>query len=485
MNRRITALFLLAAMLTAFISCGDADVPGESTDSTESPPPETIDPDIPDFEYKDFGNVDFNVVSTESGWTADWFVAEAETGDTLNDAVYKRNLAVEEALNINLTYAQIDVSNMADPIRTAVMSGDCDYHIALTHQMSGVSAMVTENLLTDLSELPHIDFDKPYWQKACNEAMEINGHQYYAASDYMKKDTYGIYFNKTMIDEYKLENPYDLVRSGDWTLDKMAEMANDAANDLNGDTKMDYQDQYGFSSMADFWLSMFIWSSDLRLCEPETLELALMSERTVSLFEKLYALIYESGCAYTWSFRTHFDNPEQRMLITSGRVLFTPNTIGAMSGYRDSEVDFGILPMPKFDKEQDDYANINWNGLLCVPAVVSDPEMVGMAAELLAYYGRKYVTPAYYDTLLGAKLARDEDMREMIEFMFDHMVYDAGMHYFGQAGSMRDMYYSPAVLLFDMKSKDFASFYAAVEVSCKKQIEDFWTDVKKNSAAAE
>jgi len=42
------------------------------------------------------------------------------------------------------------------------------------------------------------------------------------------------------------------------------------------------------------------------------------------------------------------------------------------------------------------------------------------------------------------------------------------------------MYYSPAFVLFDRRSKDFASFYASSEPSCKQQIADFWKAVEEN-----
>ena len=481
--KKTTTAVLLIAMLAACASCGESGTAVETTAGTDTTVPaveETTESIAPKFEPKDFGGVDFNIVSTVSGYDEgdNWFIAEEENGDTLNDAVYKRNVIVEETLNVNLTYEQIVQLNMAQPLLEAAMAGDDCYHLALTHQMNGLSTMVVENLLIDFQKIPYIDFSKPYWNQSCNEAMEIGGHQYYAVSEFMKVNTYGIYFNKRLIEEFKLESPYDLVWSGDWTLDKMMEMANGVAKDLNGDTTMDYQDQYGFSSLQDYWISMFIWGSDIRLCAPDTLELTLMSERTITLFEKLYTLIHESGSSYMWTFDTHTSKPEQKMLITSGRVLFTPNSIGTMVNYRDSDVDFGIVPMPKFDKAQEDYAGVNWNGMMCVPITVQDTEMVGMVTELLSYHSGEIVRPAYYDTLLGTKLVRDEEMRDMIAFMFDHIVYDAGMSYFGQAGAMQDMYYAPMRLIGEQKSKDFASYYAARVDACNSQIADFLNAIK-------
>ncbi len=43
------------------------------------------------------------------------------------------------------------------------------------------------------------------------------------------------------IEDFHLEMPYDLVNEGAWTLDKMAEMANIVAADLNGNGEVDIE----------------------------------------------------------------------------------------------------------------------------------------------------------------------------------------------------------------------------------------------------
>ena len=38
--------------------------------------------------------------------------------------------------------------------------------------------------------------------------------------------------------------------------------------------------------------------------------------------------------------------------------------------YRKSEVDFGILPFPKYDKTQKEYISLDWRGLMCVQITI-------------------------------------------------------------------------------------------------------------------
>ena len=38
--------------------------------------------------------------------------------------------------------------------------------------------------------------------------------------------------------------------------------------------------------------------------------------------------------------------------------------------YRKSEVDFCILPFPKYDKTQKEYISLYWRGLMCVQITI-------------------------------------------------------------------------------------------------------------------
>ena len=52
------------------------------------------------------------------------------------------------------------------------------------------------------------------------------------------------YFNKTRAADYKLEDPYQLVRDNKWTYEKFIEMASVLPADLNGDGVRDREDAY-------------------------------------------------------------------------------------------------------------------------------------------------------------------------------------------------------------------------------------------------
>ena len=52
-----------------------------------------------------------------------------------------------------------------------------------------------------------------------------------------------------------------------------------------------------------------------------------------------------------------------------------------------------------------------------------------MVTEALAYYGKQIVTPAYYDINLIGQSTRDEESADMLDIIFDSLVFDIGYYY--------------------------------------------------------
>ena len=209
-------------------------------------------------------------------------------------------------------------------------------------------------------------------------------------------------------------------------------------------------------------------------------ELVRNNDRMLTLIEKIHKLVNESNCTYAYSYSMAVAG--DTMDITGGKCLFTTSTVGSLSSYRDTDINLGPVPLPKLTPDQEEYECVNWAGMMCVPAIVGNPEMVGMTTELLSCYSGTTTIPAYYDQLLGAKLAHDEDMRSMIDYIFKHVVFDGGRNFFGQSGSMQKLFYTLSNLVGIQKSADFASYYASYEASANEQLKQFFEDLKKLEA---
>ncbi len=131
--------------------------------------------------------------------------------------------------------------------------------------------------------------------------LEVDGKQFYALCDYMLLDPTAVLFNRDMIENHHLEDPYQLVRDGNWTIDKMAKMASGVALD-NGDTLWDEADIYGFSTTRSEYLTAFITAADVQIIGKNAdgeFELAFDSDRAYTLMDKLDNLLNEQN-TLTW-----------------------------------------------------------------------------------------------------------------------------------------------------------------------------------------
>ena len=475
MKKRIISALLLSAIIASFAACDNS-----STDSQNGKNDDQVNESAPaGIEAANY-QMDFNIYAPDWGMYQRYFFSDDAGTDVMARAIHDRELAVEEHLGVNIGHTiNGDISDVRTKIAELVMTGDDTYQLFLTHCISGLSAMITENLLYDFNDLEHIDMTQKWWNQQALEALSVNGHVYYAISDYMLSDTNCIFFNKALIDEFDLEDPYQLVQNNEWTMDKMMEMMGAVTTD-NGDGRWDHNDTWGLAA-PDGWLSSgFTFSTGVDFVVKNSegeFEFAFDNERAYEMIEKSEKIF---TCADTYIFQSLWDKTNEERFasetyldISKGKSLFDLNNVAMLYLYRDTDVDFGILPYPKLDSEQENYTTNDWSGFMCIPKTVKNHEMVGKVIELLSYFSED-VRYAYYELMLGEKLTRDPDSKKMLDIIFDGVSYNAGLHYFGFDGSMNKITFVHDTLFTAPSfNGNFSSFLGTYQPSAEALIDDF------------
>ncbi len=474
MRKRIISSLLVGAMLVSLAACG-----GSSDNNEEGGEKNNTDIAPAGIEAADYG-LDFNIYAPDWGMYQRYFFADDSGTDVMTKALYEREMAVEDHLGVNIGYTiNGDIADIRTKISELVMTGDDTYQLFLTHCISGLSAMITEKLLYDFNDFAYIDMTQNWWNQQAKEALSVNGHNYYAISDYMLSDPNCIFFNKNFIEEYDLEDPYQLVRDGEWTMDKMAEMMSVVTKD-NGDGRWDKDDIWGLAA-PDGWLSTgFTFSTGVDMVTRNSdgeYEFAFNNDRAFEMIEKSEKLLAGPD---TYIFSSMQDlTSEERFAsedwldIAKGRTLFDLNNVAMLYLYRNVDVDFGILPYPKLNSEQENYTTNDWSGFMCVPKTVQNQDMVGKVIELLSFYSED-VRYAYYELMLGEKLTRDPASKEMLEIIFAGVSYTAGLNYFGFESAMNRMVFvSNALFTKRSFNGGFSSFLATYQSSAESIIENF------------
>jgi hypothetical protein len=291
----------------------------------------------------------------------------------------------------------------------------------------------------------------------------------------MDKDaTTGIVFNKQLLQDYNLQDPYALAKSGSWTIDKLQEMSSNVSLDVNGDGKMDDNDRYGLLYQRDTMSSFYngcggiIASKD----EDDLPVMTLNTDRSYIILDKLYDYLYnEQICFHVMKFfdplPEGFTNGMTRM-FQANCALFMWIRMADVQNLRTMEVDFGILPIPKWDEKQARYfhsVNPYVGAAVIVPKCAPNLELTGLFIEAISAESKYLLQPAYYEVMLTTKLTRDNESAEMLDIIFSSRIYDNGEIYdFGGIGG--DLIYM--TMTFD---RNIASTYAKKEKMIAKQIE--------------
>jgi len=437
MKKKLSLILALITIASTLIACGSDGDGAETTiadNQAETTAPETtlyMPDDLPN-------TLDYNGAEVHTlGWsdaTITEFEVEEQDGDIVNDSIYTRNNTVEERLNVDLTYNLIPGNNghykeWIASVTNSVLAGDGANDIIAGYSWSAPT-LAANGMLLDMTELEHIDFDKPWWPASLTDEAICGGKLYFASGDISTNliiNMNGVFFNKGLADSYGITGMYDLVRDGTWTFDKLMELTAPVYSDINGDGVKDGGDLYGFM-LHTIYTDTLYFAAGLRTTEEGDDGLPMISEdykgeKTQALLEKLIDMFAHES----WYLCTNGD--ELRAMFVEERALFHLKELNlAASTLRESEIEYGILPVPKGSESQDDYSACTsfTYTLYGVPIDNADTEMTSAVLECLASEGYRTVSPALFETALKVKYSSDDDASEMYDIIRATVSFDFG-----------------------------------------------------------
>ena len=483
---------LMFLLLLAVVSCGgekqkdeSQDVPqgddaavGEDVGGEEVDPRLAIREEIPELDY---GGAKFTIIYPTWSMYNDYYFAAEEIGEKMNDAIYRRTKNIEERFNIVIdpvTNGYIETINPA--VSKSVKAGSDDYQMALTHCINGVMELSGGGFVLDWNTMPIVDFSKPWWNQRMNETMAVDGALLTAVSDFIIFDPNVIYFNKRIAQELDMGDIYQIVRDGAWTWPKLTELARRGSKDIDGNGVFDKEDQYGFVTHIGWMMENAIQSCGMyisKIGEDGYPQNNLNTERFGNMMEMLYELIFVGDQTYVgdWDANNLSAVYESQVPMSSDRALFHVDPLSAGKRYRAYDVEFGILPFPKYDEAQAEYLSLSWNGFMMIPATAS-PEYAGAVSEALAAESYRLTVPAYYDVLLTSKVARDEESTEMIDIIYKGAVYDFAMNF----GNWTPISFAVSNILGTKKTPDYVSFMEKNEPAFNKQMQKVYDQIREH-----
>ena len=454
MKLKIISVFLIAFMLLAPVlsACGGASgtttTPGalDTQPKTETDPNSVWDLPVHNLQGHDF----LFLVRTTSHKQLDTFEIAAEdvTGDKINDAVFKRNSILQE--KYNCTVSEERTENILTTCREALLAGDYVWDVIYGgfHVMRSLSS---SNLLVDLAQLDNIQLQKNWWDHNLAEEMTIHGHTFYAAGDGDTLDDRSaviVFVNLDILEINRQPNPYEMVKSGNWTIQNMYEIGEACWEDADGDgifsaKSNDIAAQISGNDVN--WLYLVGCGFDLseRTSSGEYRLPATLSEDMLSCWQELKGLI-------TSPHRDLIDNGAN---FRMQHAAYFVCDIAVALNWSNASHNFGIIPMPKRNAEQENYYCpffSGWYSSFAIPTTVdkgtdyqaagfeSGSEMVAYFLNAFSYESTDTVKVAFYDEVMKKQSVRDAETVEMIDIALANKLYDPVAIY--DFGGLRDVF---------------------------------------------
>jgi len=472
MNRKLTLFLALLLLTGSTAACAEkaedeASVTiGESMTETEAEETRGFDT----LQRMDYEGYVFHILhENQADQQVDIITEGKETGDVLNDLVFRRNKLVEETYNITIEADAKSMGEVNNMIIKTVTSGMNDFD--LYFQNCTAVQVSSAGYLYSLDEMPNINLDNPWWDKAALNDLSINGQLFMATGDISPTSLLTsscLVFNKALFTDYNMEYPYDLIRNNQWTLDKMAEMTKGLTTDMNGDDRISFgEDLYGYSGWwQDNPYALFYGAGGM-LSAKDSDDIPYVHydmERITAIFDKIYTIVRDNNSYFVTNigqYSTVYEN------FSKGNAFFCDITLLKIDmTLREMEQDFGIIPNPKYDENQDDYiACVNGAGnFIVIPNNPFDAEMTGLITEALAASAYDSITPSLYDVIVKSKNVRDIDSVEMLDLVIGHRVFDPCFIYTIPG-------YTFSQDLLGKNSKDVASTLQKYQKSADRQLQ--------------
>ncbi len=483
MKKTRIAAFLLAALTlvpAVMTSCGGDDTAATETkadgsDAVTEAVTEPVDAlearKLVDdgVETKDFGGAAFRIVTSDG--QSGYYWLEAETGDVVDDAIFRRNSKVQERFNINMEIIYDDAYYETTKYITSVVSAGDDAIDLVAMHVVEAGKLAINDVFQNWYDVPNIDFSRPWWSVSTTRDLSYEGVALLAIGDFIvtaTSGTYCTYYNKSLAADYDLPNLYDVVNEGKWTFDYIVSIAKDIYADVNANGEVDAEDLYGYASCGRSAMDAFLWSFNNPVFTREDNKLVYSYKS--SKINDIVAKLVNTFSSYQ-GISTDFSggwNYGINAFSQNRAVLATGNLGSSLWALADMEEDFGFLPYPKWDEAQEEYYTMvdGSHQALAVPTTAANLEMIGSVTEVLNAESWKLVTPAYYDVALKVKATRDMESVEMLDSIINSRIFDFGYVYDGWEG--------PCFMLENLvrsKNTNFESEYAKKEKTITKRYE--------------
>ena len=437
MKKIIALMLALITVCLSLFSCGDKEEPVNADAGTEDTSREYSIDKLPEY---DFLGKEFTILTrTEFAYE----MVSEYSSSVIGQSVYERNEAVASKYNVKLDVkteqgAWSYRTQYKEKISEAIYAGDaCAYDLVCGAQ-NQINLYVTEGYFSNLNANPSINFDNDWWFGGFVDNMTINDKLYFTVGDagptlleYMNI----VVFNKELCTANDIAFPYEAVRNGDWTLEEMDIMTDKFGWKDNGETGVDNSDTFSIVG-GGAMLRGLSTSFDMNITTEDELgypAITFYNDRNVDIIDQFQAFLRNGN-------KGNFtDGSDPLEIFGSDRSLLWFATLADVMSLRQKhDVEYGIVPYPKYDDTQENYYTHIYETLtvFAIPINAGSQSESGIVLEALGAASYDYITPEYFETVLQYQNSQDVDSLEMINMARENISFNFGFVHSGAIGDI-------------------------------------------------
>lgn len=496
MKKQILSILLALIILLSslLISCSKVEPQGGMSDTEDNSVSEESDvesdvrdsADLPEGILPASG-YNFRVITSYSKLTLNELLSEKLTGETLNDALFKRQIALKEQYGITLKQKQI--TDCEKEMEKAVVSGTKEFDAAFNPQNS-MATLTTSGYATDLLSVPYLDLYKNYWDQNAIEQLSLDGKLCYAIGEIHVSDDdcmMVMIYNSDMGEKYGVEDLYAAVDENRWTYELMLKYVKQVSSNTDSGGDMGVDDTVGYMYAANNSVSAHLIASGFKFTEKDAQDSFVFScdlTHLSNVFDVLLELHDTTKYAAQWRNEAIRGGADERAFIVNmhnKRAVLFQNTAlyQVRTFFKDIETTFGVLPMPKYSTDQPTYQTMTFspsNMVITIPKCYSGEELerIGYAIEAMAYLSDG-LSRNYYEICMASRYTRDSRSIEMITLAREGLVYDPTYCY-----GWGDVYQSLQDKL-NAHSSDISSTLAGLQSKTEADIKQYLEDFRWNN----
>ena len=441
MNKILVLLIILALALFA---CGDNSAQenrdlnqdsqqGVSNIIEQDEPEQRPADDLPELDMQGYNFNIFNFDESWFTWRNTRILAEEQIGDIVTDAIYLRQRQIEERFNCLLTINELD--STTESLRRNVSAGDNTYQLySIYDQDFGVLVPY----VLDANLIPYIKVGEKHWNPYPTSLYNFDNKQLALAGNISLGVVSGagcMIFNKDIFrDFFPGEDLYSYVRDNKWTLDNFFAIALTVGTDINGNGVWDADDLYGLNSSFKGYVGGLMTGAGIGFTGLDDYGVPVynlhQNAAALGLMTRMMDALNMPGFHYSEAAEVYDTLPAD--FFANGHALFNTGSAFGVERLRAMEAEIGILPLPKYNENQDRYFSTTYgNSLWVLPKTLdlgAESDNAGIILEAMSFAGYYDIIPQYKEVVLKTKTARDDESADMIDIIFDSVYFTFDMN---------------------------------------------------------